>query len=92
MTSTEKNQVERVKDALFNAWEKELRPVYGNSEEIAEALESSIYQVTFRVLDMLCKPFEDILKSSEISDIMFDLRCIYNFLESVKTSLRELDH
>jgi len=88
MHYTEENQVERVKDALYNAWE-DFHPQYGNDEEIIECLENSIYMLNYRMLDLLSKTSENLWPDLELCTAFYDLYCIHEFLESVKTSLRK---
>lgn len=88
MHYTEENQVEREKDALYNAWEN-LREMYTGNESTIEGLQRSIYAVSYRLIQLLCTVDDPLLPNFELANNCADLYYFYEFLESVKTSLRE---
>lgn len=89
MTYTEKQKVERVKTALFEGWKK-LASINGE-DRITETFKKSIYLLNYKVLEILCINEEKHPADNKMSNILFDLYCIYEFMESVENSLKNED-
>lgn len=87
MHNTEKQKVERVKNALFTAWQK-IAEFYGE-DQIPEYFKNSIYLINYKLLELLCINKEKHPADNEMANVLFALHCIYEFMESVEESLKE---
>lgn len=76
MHYTEENQVERVKDALFKAWER-LNEIYGSNIETIEEIEKAIYKTNYKVIQLLCVANDSLFTDKELSWPMSDLNSLF---------------
>jgi len=87
MHYTEEQKIERVKNALFKAWEN-LAKFHGDDDTCAH-MRQSLYLTNVWILQLLCTdskndPDPDI----ELANMVYDLRSIYAFFETFEASLK----